>query len=218
MRRLFALVVLVASFGAQAADVLYVDDKLYVTIRAGQGTGYKVLTTLESGARLEVLERGDDYIRVRDPKGNEGWTQMRYLTDQPIARDRLAVAEQKLVALEADKQRLKEQLSAIEKEKSDARKGRSQMEQEVQRLQTELSELQGIAAAPLKLSTENKAMRDRLGTLEDENRRLREENERLSDKAARDWFLTGAGVLSGGILLGLILPKLRRRRSSWGDL
>lgn len=36
------------------------------------------------------------------------------------------------------------------------------------------------------------------------------------DRANRDWFLAGAGVLFGGMLLGLLLPK-RRKRQSWSD-
>jgi SH3 domain protein len=35
----------------------------------------------------------------------------------------------------------------------------------------------------------------------------------------RDWFLAGAGVLAFGLILGLVLPRLKfGRRSRWGDL
>jgi SH3 domain protein len=47
---------------------------------------------------------------------------------------------------------------------------------------------------------------------------LDEENTSLRDRTNRDWFLAGAGVLFGGILLGLLVPKLRKRKnwSDWG--
>jgi len=41
-------------------------------------------------------------------------------------------------------------------------------------------------------------------------------NGALSSRSRQNWFIVGAGVLSGGIVIGLIAPSLRRkRRSDW---
>jgi SH3 domain protein len=38
----------------------------------------------------------------------------------------------------------------------------------------------------------------------------------LSGRNNQSWFLVGAGVLFGGVVIGLIAPSLRRkRRSDW---
>ena len=39
------------------------------------------------------------------------------------------------------------------------------------------------------------------------------------DKTEQNWFMIGAAAIIVGIVLGLILPRLRvrRRRSEWGD-
>ena len=49
---------------------------------------------------------------------------------------------------------------------------------------------------------------------------LKQQNRELENSTAQRWFLIGAGVIVGGILLGLILPhlRMRRRRDSWGSL
>jgi len=49
---------------------------------------------------------------------------------------------------------------------------------------------------------------------------LEQENRGPKNQANQRWSLSGAGVLAGGILLGLILPRLRlgRRKSAWGSL
>ena len=41
----------------------------------------------------------------------------------------------------------------------------------------------------------------------------------LKERSERDWFIAGAGVLLGGMILGFIIPKIRwKRRRSWGEL
>jgi SH3 domain protein len=52
--------------------------------------------------------------------------------------------------------------------------------------------------------------------VEDQQQEIRE----LKNSAVQRWFLIGAGVLLGGIVLGLILPhlRMRKRKDSWGSL
>jgi SH3 domain protein len=41
----------------------------------------------------------------------------------------------------------------------------------------------------------------------------------LQDSSNREWFLTGAGVIIIGILIGLIAPRLRpKKKSGWDSL
>jgi len=55
--------------------------------------------------------------------------------------------------------------------------------------------------------------------MERELQTLTQENESLRDRSHRDWFMVGSGVTIAGIILGLILPRIRfRRRSSWDTL
>ena len=53
-------------------------------------------------------------------------------------------------------------------------------------------------------------------SLEKELQLIQQENQSLKDRSQREWFIAGAGVLLGGMLLGLIIPKLRwRKKSGW---
>jgi len=68
------------------------------------------------------------------------------------------------------------------------------------------------------ISEQNKALTSRLETLLAERERLERENQSLKDRTAMDWFLRGAGVIIAGILLGLVIPRIRfRRRDSWSN-
>jgi len=211
---LFALVFAVAT--AAAAETNYVDDTLTITLRTGQGNTYQILRTLTSGAALEVLERDDKYARVRTADGAEGWVLNQYLSTTPVARDRLVQAEQRLARFETENQQLKKDLAALRTEKRTVEGEHKQMSGTAEKLQAELERLKTVAARPLELEKQNQEMRQRLQELELNARMLGEENTALRDRANRDWFLAGAGVLFGGMLLGLLLPKLRKRQS-WSD-
>ena len=56
----------------------------------------------------------------------------------------------------------------------------------------------------------------RLVSLERQLQTVQQENQSLKDRTARDWFMVGAAVVLLGIIIGLIIPKIRfRKKSSW---
>ena len=77
---------------AAIGQSLYVSDELVITVRSGPATTNPILTNLRAGDRVEVLEVDQEigYSLIRAADGMEGWVVSRYLTEQPIARDRLA--------------------------------------------------------------------------------------------------------------------------------
>ncbi len=97
MLRNFLLIFLgcCSALGAQA-ETLYVVDMLRVGLRAepvGQGAPLQVVST---GSALEVLERTEDYVKVRTVEGNEGWVGKAYLVKRPPARMRIKGVERSL--------------------------------------------------------------------------------------------------------------------------
>ncbi|HWQ94970.1 MAG TPA: SH3 domain-containing protein [Gammaproteobacteria bacterium] len=56
---------------------------------------------------------------------------------------------------------------------------------------------------------------DRLALMESELKMLRDTNEGLKVHRDQQWFLAGAGTLLAGMVIGLIIPKIRWRRKSW---
>ena len=90
------------AFGMLAqAQTRYVTDRTIVELRRGPSTEYLILRNLEAGERVEVLEQNEEqgYSRVRvADQGTEGWILTRFLTAEPIARERLAVAERNLAS------------------------------------------------------------------------------------------------------------------------
>jgi len=69
-----------------SAATVYVTDSLKITLRTGPGTDNKIIAILSSGERLEVLETGNDWTRVRvlgsEGEQKEGWLLSRFLIER----------------------------------------------------------------------------------------------------------------------------------------
>lgn len=195
-----------------SAETRYVSDHLLITLRTGKGTEYQVIKSLPSGTRLELLDDDGEYSHVRTEDGTEGWARNQYLIDTPIAKDKLATAEQKLEKLQETRKQLQQQIKALKSDKDTVEKERDTFSADLAKVQKELDMLQKVAAQPIKTAKQNEKLKAEVETLQQETTRLTEENKHLADSSQRDWFLTGAGVLGGGLVLGLLLPLLRPRR------
>ena len=202
----------------QAQDIQYVSDQLIITMRTGQGSQYQILKTLPSGTRLEIMETNEEtgYTRVRLADGTEGWVLSRFLTEEPIAREKLAAAQSKLQRLTDQNNALKEELANLKKSATELETERNTLLSQSESAKTELERLNQVAAQPIQLDKQNRDLKQQNVSLEKELQLLQQENQVLKDRSQRDWFVAGAGVLLGGMLLGLILPKLRwRKKSNW---
>ncbi len=206
------------SAAQEEGAVRYVTDRLSITLRAGPGTAFRILRTLPSGTRLTVLETdpGSGWSRVRTGGGLEGWVLTRYLMDQPAARERLARAEARAEAARRRASELEARVRSLAAERDTARREAAAQKARADRAERELARIRRVSAEALRLADEHQRLKRELLDLERELRLAREENDALRDRTARDWFMVGAGVLLAGIVVGLVLPRIRwRRRSSW---
>ncbi len=197
-----------------AAETRYVDDTLKIMLRTGKTTTNKILRALPSGTPLQILEEDGEHTYVSTQDGLEGWVLSQYLTKTPIARDQLVQAEKRISRLQADKQQLEKTLAELRQEKGTVEKAQQNLSVETAKLNDELEHLRNVAKHPIELDRENRDLKQNVQTLQREIDQLKSDNRHLQDRTQRDWFITGAGVLLGGILLGLFLPMLRRKKKS----
>jgi len=199
----------------------YVTDQLEVTLRRGTGTQFAIVRMLPAGTRVEILEVDADsgYSRVRTEQGTEGWLLSRYLMNEPAARTQLAELRGRLDQALAQRGSAGEMLDAMTAERDALQGERDQLARDASELRRELDELRQAAAEPLQLRERNRALSERVETLERELGEARAEAASLRRNTQRDWFVAGAAVLLLGLVLGLVLPRIRwRRRSRWGEL
>jgi len=204
--------------GNAAAETRYVSDMMEVTMRSGKGTGYGITRMLRSGTAVQVLEidKQTGYSKVRTDNGREGWVLSRFLMNEQAARERLTASEKNLTKLELDNRKLTTTIAAITDEKKLLMKNLGDLEAETRSVSQELAEIKRTASSALAIDSQNKDLKSRLVLLERQLQTIRKENEGLKESTARDWFMIGAAVLLLGIIIGLIIPKIRfRKKSSW---
>ncbi|MDH4274539.1 MAG: TIGR04211 family SH3 domain-containing protein [Gammaproteobacteria bacterium] len=217
MKRTFiAVCVMLAPFFAAEAATRYVTDVVYVTLRAGQGDNTRILRNIKSGTPLQVLEDGDEWVRVKTEDGLDGWIRTRYLEKEPIAADKLDQAVKRVEKLQAENTQMKERLQSLRNELGESEKDRKRLTTDHDKISQNYSRLQEVSAKPAEIEHENQELRRRTSEMDKELQVLRQENEKFKGSATRDWFFAGAGVLLGGVLLGLLSSKMSfRRRSEW---
>ncbi len=204
-----------------AADTRYVSDQLEITLRTGQSTKHSIVRMLKSGTPVTVIEvdAENDYAHVRTQEGTEGWVLTRYLMNTASARDRLASAQQRLASIESENKQLKERLAKLGEQQKEVTQQHQDAASSARQLQQELTQIRNTAANALTLDSENKTLKEQHVQLRTELQLVQQENATLKDRSDQDWFMKGAGVVIGGILLGLILPRLKlRKKSSWDSL
>ncbi|MCG8428819.1 MAG: TIGR04211 family SH3 domain-containing protein [Chromatiales bacterium] len=222
MKKIALLMVLLAVFSFAQAETRYVTDQFKITLRSGESATHKILRMLPSGEGLQLLSTNKEsgYSRVRAQDGKVGFVLTRQLMDIPSARDRLAKAEKRLDELLEEPGRLTAKLATLQENHQRLTTEHKNLQQEKQTLEQELQSINRTAANAIRISNERNELRKQLAALTRQAEDLKQENRELKNDSAQKWFLIGAGVIIGGIILGLILPHLRfqRRKSSWGSL
>ena len=218
MKKAILFLIMFSVMGVAGAETIrYVVDDLTIPIRTGTSTRHKILRFVESGTRLEVLEvaEAEGYTRVRTPDGTEGWVKTEQLMDRRGAKEQLARTKKRLESARLQNSQHQEEIKALNANIEEAKQHAAGLEQEIETLKAELASLREVAAEPIKVSEENKTLKVQLANEREDVQRLLEENAGLRDRSIKEWFVIGAGVAVGGLILGLILPLIPWRKRRW---
>jgi len=195
------------------AETQYVSGVLEVTLRTGPGTDHRVLAMIKTGQAFETLITESDWTQVRLPNGKEGWVLSRFLTDKEpfsVAFDQVKQKNNKLAlqleALLEESEKQKKTNSGLKSELTNNKNKFNELKRSYETLKKESSEF-------LKLKTDYKKTAAALAADIKKTRKIETELSRMRLQQNIKWFLSGAGVLVLGFLLGLSAKRERRRPS-----
>ncbi|MGO2137025.1 TIGR04211 family SH3 domain-containing protein [Marinobacter sp.] len=208
-----------SSIAAAQAQTVWVDDQLYLPVRSGAGSQYRIIeNAVPSGTPLEVIETSDTgYTRVRTAKGNDGWVSSQYISNTPIAADRLKTVSRQLEQAKTELSSLKGQLKDVSSERDTLSSAESSLSTRSDELQQELRRIKNIASNSINLERRNRELLEENQKLRNDLEVLTAENERLEASKESDFMLVGAGLVLGGVLLALVIPMLKptRKADNW---
>ena len=166
---------------------LYVSGYREIMLRTGPSLQHKILAILKTGQEVSLTSEEGDYYIVALPNGTKGYVLKTYLTDQVPAETRLQELEpqtqQRIKELEAKTQEQEKELAALREERTQLLESAKQQAEVTTSLQPE-------HALPLQTPQ---------GTTEHDGE--------------LQWFITGAGVLFAGWLLGRMTGGRRNRHN-----
>jgi SH3 domain protein len=193
------------------AESMYVTDKMKITFRTGPGNDRKIISLLDSGQEVEVVEPQGDWARVMLPDGKEGWVLARYLSDKTPCRIEIE-------SLRRDFQELKMQTAKLDNENSRLKIDREQLTTALKKTELDLKNTKKNYAKLIKESAhflELKATHEKtVASLSRQTKRVAELDETLSKYLKNQtikWFLAGGGVLILGFIIGFISKRQKRQ-------
>ncbi len=208
-----------ASTVSQAARTVYVTDNLEILLRSGQGTEFKIIASIETGAPLTLIKthKASGWNKVRTKDGKTGWVLARFLTDTPVASVRLKAANDELQKLKQENERLSVELNNVKSSIDETISAKNKLTSERENLSQKLARIKHASENSMQILNERDQLQERVVNLERSSQKLKREKQALEDSSSQDWFLAGAAVLLCGVILGLILPRIswRRKSSSW---
>jgi SH3-like domain-containing protein len=116
---------------ATNAETAYITDRLFVSIRDGQGPESTAIKSVASGTAVEVLQRVDGFVQVREPAGAEGWISERYLVATAPGSAAVDASGAALTQAQAELEAVRKQLASAKKSAADEARRAQALEQKL---------------------------------------------------------------------------------------
>ncbi|OCG33812.1 MULTISPECIES: TIGR04211 family SH3 domain-containing protein [unclassified Gilliamella] len=187
------------SFNGYAIDK-YVTDNVDIYLRRGPGSQYAFSNAVKAGEKVVELEKSADgkFTRIQLNNGSTAWIETSKLNEQPSYKERFPALEAKLA----------EYQDKVDNAEANQQKLLSDYIQKLQTAEKSIETLQN----------KNEALEQQV---KEQNSRIESMLNQVDDKR-RDlivtWFTYGGLVAGGGLILGLILPRIipsRRKKDRW---
>ena len=194
IKLLFCLLFSSSSFAATQ----YVTDNLSIFMHSGPSLEYRIIGSLVVGTDVNALEYNEEtkFMQVKTNAGKLGWVKLSELQQQPPANVLLPKIQKELAAAK----------NTLKRAKGDHGQTLTAKDQEI-------IEKDKLIA---KLKFEKKALEESVAKLESLNVEFDILKETKESRMMMEWLMYGGSILFLGIIFGLILPFLPRRKKNNG--
>lgn len=196
------------------AQTWYVKPTAEIPLRRGQGSDYKILAIVSDGTPVSIIEENETWAKVTTTEGKEGWIIKRYLTrETPL--------DQVVTNLKAENQTLEQQLTETRAQNEELQRVQEALEntlanhrQELANLAEKHNTLLEDTANVITIKSNLEKSREAITDLQQKIGVVVAENNRLKASQNIRWFLAGGGTLILGCIIGLIISRSKKKKSS----
>ena len=198
------------------AETMYVSDIIEITVRTGPGIDHKIIAMIKSGEKVEMLKPGEsekEWSLVRITNGKEGWVLSRFLkSNEPdgLVLDRL---KKKYNVLKNQAGSLIEENNVYKKENKKLNSELKTNKEISDKIKSSYETLKNESAEFLELKSNYEKTSSKLIEQTKKADKLEDELTNLLLHQNIKWFLSGAGVLLLGFVIGFSTKRQRRRSS-----
>lgn len=190
---LFFSAVLIAQTDVEPNDdsdqVRYISDNLYTYMHAGPGRNFRILGSVQAGSRVLQLQISDDGEFVE-------------VIDN---KQRTGWVDAEFVTTDTS---IRSIIPELQQQLRDAEQREQQSLDNIQQLEVQISQL----------TATNKSLNEQLNTLKNTQAKLDAELSEKNQAEQIEWFTRGGLVALGGLILGVLvtfLPRKKRREDTW---
>lgn len=193
-------------------QTLYVDDKLWITVRAGPESNAEKIAVIQTGISMTLIsyKKGADYAKVHTDNNHTGWVLYRYLTSEPIAILKLTKAEKNVTRLQKKNNRLKDSLKTIRSDKKELQQQVRTLKKTNKSLDKNLVEISAINNDAIQTFQQKQTLQKKLDLQKNTLQQLNKDNANLGSRLTL--FTISSAII--GLLVGLFIGTIPLRRNS----
>ena len=191
----------------------YINDNMKITMRTGPATDRKIIALLSVGQEVEVLKDENEWSLVRLLNGKEGWVISRFITDQTPESIQLEALKKSHSALQTKAAALMEENRALKDENKTLGTNLNTSETKQKSLSKSYETLKKESRQFLDLQAKYKESTSKLAAQTQKAEKYEDELTKLLWNKNIKWFLSGAGVLILGFIIGFSTKRQRRHSS-----
>lgn len=176
------------------SETRYISDDVFVYLHSGPGLDYRIIGTLKVGTQVNTLkyDKKTKFMQIKSSAGKVGWMKLAELQNTLPAKSVLPTVQKELKASQ-------------EKLKNIASENRKSLADKEQLFQDQIVLVEN-------LKQEKSLLQQQILDLKARNLELDLLQDTKDDRVQMQWLLIGGGVLFFGLLIGLLIPFLPRRK------
>ena len=209
----FIILFIVLFSTAVQAETMYISDIIEIMIRTGPGSDNRIMAMIKSGEKVEMLKPGEEWSLVRIANGKEGWALNRFLTSKEPDELALARLGEKYKVLKNQAVSLIEENKVYKKENKQLNSELKTNKKILNKIKLSYETLKKESAEFLELKSNYKKTASILAEQTKKAEKLEDKLTKLLLHRNIKWFLSGAGVLLLGFVIGFSASRQRKRSS-----